>query len=215
MDGHMNILKVFGITMITSANTEWFNDPNTYVIIVESKDNDKVLGGARLHVSGGKYNLPIESAVGDLDDSIYRIIKEYEIDGTAELCGLWNSREIAGLGIGSILLTRSTVAVANQLKIKTIWALCAPYTVEMATNVGFKIATFIGDNGTFYYPKDDLLATAVILLDINDLSAAKEDDKNEIIKLRENPKQIKLEKGRRGATYNMEYDLIIKHDKIT
>ena len=210
IEGHMKILKVFGITMITSANINWFEDPNTYVIIVESTENNKVLGGARLHIAGGEYPLPIEAAVSEIDENIHERIKEYQKEGTAELCGLWNSREVAGYGIGSIFLTRTAVAIAPKLNIKTLWALCAPYTVSMAEKSGFEIATFFGNNGTFYYPKDDLLATAVVMYNTETLDTADTEERKEILSLRETPRQIKKEEGRRGIHFEINYDLAIK-----
>lgn len=206
VEGHMRVLKNFGITMITSANVEWFTDPDTYVIVAESMDDGRVLGGARVQVAKGKIPLPIEKAVTELDDSIHDVIKDYIPQGVAELCGLWNSREIAGMGIGSVFLTRTAVSLAPQLGIKSMFALCAAYTVQMAQNAGFQIATFLGNNGTFYYPKDDLIASAMLLYDINDLSYASEAERNEINSLRENPVQIKTEEGRRGA-FDIFYEL--------
>src|SRR4051812_33998994 len=79
VEGHMKVLKIFGITMITSANIEWFMDPYTYVVLVESESGDKVYGGARIQVAGGQYPLPIEKAVFELDDTIYNFIKKYEV----------------------------------------------------------------------------------------------------------------------------------------
>ena len=207
----MKILKVFGITMITSANIDWFHDPLTYVIIVESAKNGKVLGGARLQISGGQIELPIESAVSELDSSIHSVIKTYREKGTAEVCGLWNSREIAGLGVGSVFLIRTAVAVAPMLNVKSLWALCAPYTIEMAEMAGFEIATFVGNEGTFYYPKDDLLATAMVLRNLDSLERAQPEEKNEIMELRSRPIQNKIETSRRGDVFEIAYDLEIKN----
>ena len=204
----MKILKNFGITMITSANIEWFMDPLTYVIVAEDTETTKVLGGARVQVAGPQYPLPIEKAVTELDESIHDVVKQYSVEGTAELCGLWNSREVAGLGIGSIFLTRTAVAIAPQIGIKSMFALCAAYTIQMAQKAGYQIATFIGNNGTFYYPKDDLVATAMVLPDVNTLDTAHADEKAEILSLRENPTQIKTEEGRRGP-FDILYDLAI------
>ncbi|MBS1772400.1 MAG: hypothetical protein JST82_06045 [Bacteroidetes bacterium] len=208
VEGHIKILKVFGITMITSAKVEWFNDPNTYVIVAETPDSNRVLGGARVQIGGGKYPLPIEDAVKAHDDSIHDVVNEYSKHGTAELCGLWNSREIAGMGIGSTFLTRTAVAIAPQLKLNSMFALCAAYTIGMAERAGFQIATFLGNNGTFYYPKEDLVATAMLLKDVDILSTAHPDEKAEILSLRENPKQTKTEEGRRSS-FELIYDLEI------
>lgn len=202
----MRVLKNFGITMITSANIDWFEDPNTYVIVAESTEDGRVLGGARVQVTDGTYPLPIEKAVKELDDGIHDVIKEAIPTGVAELCGLWNSREIAGMGIGSVFLTRTAVAIAPQINIKSIYALCAAYTVQMAQKAGFRIATFLGNNGTFYYPKDDLVATAMILHDIHDLSTAAAAEREEIELLRLTPNQVKTEEGRRGK-FDIFYEL--------
>ncbi len=192
-DGHMQVLKIFGITMITSANTEWFTDPNTYVIVVESEDGSKTLGGARIQIAGGKFPLPIETAVCDHDSSIYEMVKQYSLKGTGEFCGLWNSREVAGLGIGSMFLGRVAVAITTQLKLTTLFGLCAPATVVNSSKIGFEIETRLGNNGTFYYPKEDLLATAVLIHDCVNLPTADSFERERIFDLRNNPRQKTLE----------------------
>jgi hypothetical protein len=212
VEGHMKILKAFGITMITSANIQWFMDPNSYVIVAESRDDGRVLGGARVQVAGGKYPLPIIKAVEELDERIHDVVDEYTKEGVAELCGLWNSREIAGLGIGSVFLTRTAVAIAAKINVKRMFALCAAYTVTMAQNAGFEIATSLGDNGTFYYPKEDLVATGMLLEDSYKLDKADPAERAEIISLREDLLQIKTEKGRRND-FDLMYDLTIFKDK--
>lgn len=212
VEGHMKILKAFGITMITSAKAEWMSDPNTYIIVAETPDSKRVLGGARVQIAGGKLPLPIEDAVKYHDESIHDVVKEYtENGGVAELCGLWNSREIAGMGIGSVFLTRAGVTILPQLGVQSMFALCAAYTVKMAQKAGYQVATFLGNNGTFYYPKEDLVATAMLLTDPEILSTAAPDEKAEILSLRENPKQTKTEEGRRGS-FELTYDLEI-HNK--
>ncbi len=102
--GHEHVLTSIGVTKVTSSKNEWTTNPAAFVLIVESLDGKKVFGGARVHVAGGSAPLPIESATGTLDSSIFKLVWEYAQHGTGELCGLWNSREIAGYGVGSIFL---------------------------------------------------------------------------------------------------------------
>ena len=192
VEGHMRILKVFDIAMITSANVEWFTDPNTYVIAAESTETGKMLGGARVQIAGGKLPLPIEKAVKDIDERIHDEVKRLIPEGTGELCGLWNSREIAGMGIGSVHLTRTAVCIAPQLKLKSLFALCAPYTVEMGEKVGFQVTTSLGNNGTFYYPKQDLVATGMLLHDCYKLDTADPVERAEIMSIRDNPQQMRI-----------------------
>jgi hypothetical protein len=210
VEGHMKILKVFDIAMITSANVEWFKDPLTYVIAAESTDTGKMLGGARVQIAGGSLPLPIEKAVKDIDDRIFETVKNYAKEGTGELCGLWNSREIAGMGIGSVHLTRTAVCIAPQLNLKSLFALCAPYTVEMAEKVGFEVTTFLGNNGTFYYPKEDLVATGMLLHDSHNLPTADQHERDEINSIRAQLQQVKVAEGRRGP-FDLHLDLEIKN----
>jgi hypothetical protein len=152
-----------------------------------------VYGGARIHVAGGTQSLPIEQATGMMDDSVFDLIWQYAQQGTGEICGLWNSREISGYGIGSIFLTRAAVTISNQIGIKSLFALCAPYTIKLAEAVGYKIDYRIGNKGTFYYPKLDLLATTMILDDVNSLVNANIEHRTTIMQLRSNPNQVRIE----------------------
>ena len=193
VQGHTKVLTSIGITKVTSSKHEWMSNPAAFVLIVESLDRTHVYGGARVNVAGGSQLLPIEEATGMLDDKIYNLVKTYAQEGTGEICGLWNSREIAGYGIGSIFLTRAAVAISSQIGLTSLFALCAPYTVSMAQLVGYELEPSIGNNGTFYYPKLDLIATAMLLKDVTTLSKAAYEDKEAILSLRENPNIIKTE----------------------
>ncbi|MBC7383064.1 MAG: hypothetical protein H7296_08735, partial [Bacteroidia bacterium] len=108
-------------------------------------------------------------------------------------CGLWNSREIAGYGVGSIFLSRACVAIATQIGLKTLFALCAPYTVNMGFNSGYIIETSIGNGGTFYYPKLDLIATTMILKDADTLNLAIDEERNAVFSLRKYLNVVKHE----------------------
>src|SRR5690606_16939109 len=119
IEGHRKVLEIFGITMITSNKALWVNHKNTYVILVESKEDGRPLGGARLQIADDKLALPIEDAVGVVDKNIYDIVDKYKSSKTGELCGLWNSREVAGYGIGSAFLTRAIIVIARKLNVRS------------------------------------------------------------------------------------------------
>ena len=209
VEGHKRVLRVYGITMITSAKTEWFYNSNTYVIIAESETGEKVYGGARIQIANNTFPLPIETAVQELDTSIHElVIRLSKNGGTGELCGLWNSREVAGYGLGSIYLGRVGVAVASMLNLNSLFALCAPATVKNCLRVGFKIETSLGNEGLFYYPKDDLLATAVLLNDVEQLSSADPLERECIFDLKLNPRQTTIQDFSKGKI-KIEFDLVI------
>lgn len=186
LEGHEHVLTSIGVTKVTSSKDEWTRNPAAFVLIVESLDRKKVYGGARIHVAGGTQPLPIEQATGQMDASVFDLVWKYAQEGTGEGCGLWNSREISGYGIGSIFLTRAAIAISAQIGIKSLFALCAPYTVKLTESVGYQLETSIGNNGTFYYPKLDLVATTMILKDLDTLKTASDENRDAIMELRKN-----------------------------
>lgn len=210
IDGHLAVLESVGVKKVTSANNEWMYNPAAFPIVVESMDRSKVYGGARIHCADGKTALPLEDAAGYMDNKIYKVVKELAKDGTGELCGLWNSVEVSGLGVGAFIATRAGVAMCTQLGIKTLFALCAPYTVSFAKKVGCIIYRDVGNDGTFYYPKLDLLATVVLLPDLDTLQMADASDREKMFSLRTDPMLQTTEfVTKKNVEIEMEYDLLI------
>lgn len=214
IEGHRKLLESYGVAEIVAPNHNWVQDPGAYVIIVENMITGKTLGGTRIQIRSEMLSLPLEDAVGKMDKKVYDLVNEYDKNGTAEFCGLWNSREVAGMGIGSVFLVRAGVAragvvIANELNIQSLFALCASYTLPIAKKAGFIVESSVGDNGTFPYPKDEFKAIVAINKDLKKLSYATDYERKEINDLRKNPIQTKIEKGPRGET-TVLYDLKIK-----
>ncbi len=214
VEGHQRVLGAHGVTKVTSLNVDWISNPGVFVIMVESQDGKKVYGGARVHVAGGSQRLPIEEATGRMDPKVYSLVEEQSKTGTGELCGLWNSIEVAGLGIGSFFPTRAGVVICEQIGINSLFALCAPYTVRWAERVGCRIVTEVGNEGTFYYPKLDLLATAVLLRDAQNVETARPSERSKIQQLREAPVQRLVEHAPgRKLEVLIDYDLYLPSAK--
>lgn len=194
VEGHANVLTSIGVTKVTSSKNEWTTNPAVFVIVIESLNRKKVYAGVRVHVAGGSEPLPIEQATGTMDPAIFDLVWNYAQQGTGEVCGLWNSGEISGYGVGTIFLIRAGVAISHQIGIQSLFALCAPYTIKPVVCVGMELEDSIGNKGTFYYPKLDLVATTMLLKDIPTLMKAYEEDKTAIFKIRENSSIVRTEK---------------------
>lgn len=192
--GHQRVLENHGIYNVTSSTIEWIESPSVFVIVVESLDKKRLYGGARIHIANGKNPLPIETATGDMDAKIYDYIKFYSKNGTAELCGLWNSIEVAGLGIGSYFPSRAAVVILNQLGLGSIFCLCSPVTLRFNQWIGATVFSDVGKEGTFYYPKIDLLATVMFLADPLTLTNAHPRERNKMFWMRENLSSVHEEK---------------------
>src|SRR6478735_3532539 len=99
LDGHRRVLTSIGIKEVTSAKNDWVKMKSAFVIIVESEDGNHVLGGARIHAADSIHPLPIEEATSYFDTKIFTLVKNKMASGTGEICGLWNSKQAAGMGI--------------------------------------------------------------------------------------------------------------------
>lgn len=212
--GHQKVLADYGLKYVTSANQAWFYDPGVFVILVKSLDDEITYGGARIHMAG-KDPLPIEDAIGEMDPRIYELTRGDQAGKrVAEMCGLWNARDMAGTGL-SVVLTKSCVAksgvvIANQLKINQLFVLCSPFTVQMVKDTGFSVEESLGDRGRFLYPNPELIATVLRLDDTEMLLHAEPATRKSIIDLRKKPKQKKVEMGPKGKL-NIDYDLTIQN----
>lgn len=207
--GHTKILEIYGVTRVTSLKTDWITNAGTIVVLVENEDRTKTYGGARIQMYDGVMPLPIQTAIGHYDKKIHQLVTR----GSSEICGLWNSREVTGMGIGSIILGRVTSALAGILPVKKTFMLCAPVTVKMCRSVGCVMVTEIGNNGLFYYPKDDLIATAMVIPDTRTMEYAEPAEKEWIFKLRSNLTQKITENTARGPL-EIEFNLELPEIKL-
>ncbi len=201
ISGHRKVLSIYGIENITTNTDDWIFNPSIFVIVVETLDGQKLYGGARIQAADGIHPLPIEVATGKLDPAIYEIVRNHAKKGAGELSGLWNSREVAGFGIGSLFPSRVAVALANQIGIDVMYSLCSPTTVRFKDWIGGKLMVDIGNKGTFYYPKIDLIATALYSDDLINLSNAHPREKEKIFYLRNNP----IHKSREKSPFKNHY----------
>ena len=78
----------------------------------------------------------------------------------------------------------------------------------MAETLGYELLENIGNKGTFYYPKLDLLATSMVLKDVQTLSKAEDEDKKNIFELSRNPVGRRVEI-LRNKEVEISYNLLI------
>lgn len=210
VEGHANVLREYGVTKVTSSNNDWTSNPYVFVVTVQEDTTNNVVSGLRIHISNENYPLPLESAIMRVDDKIIGLVSRYREFGTGEIGGLWNSRAISGYGIGALFLSRTSLVIAEQLNVKTLFALCAEYTLKPTLQKGFEIEEQIGNKGTFFYPKLDLVATLAVLKDVKNLPCALEEERNYIFELRKNLITTRKEETPKGLI-EIKYNLEIKN----
>ena len=209
LEGHKTVLLNHGVKNVVSALPEWMEDDHVWVVLVESPDGSRAYGGARVHKRSDTNRLPIQDAVGYLDPKIDDFILDNTEDGIGEICGLWNSIEVAGMGVGSVYLIRAGLSLADQLNIKGMFALCSPYTYKMAASFGFFPLREIGNGGKFPYPTERLVATVTFQEDTANMTGSSIDEKNIIQDLRNQPVKQKIETARNGLSVEVIYQLKI------
>ncbi|HEX8278431.1 MAG TPA: hypothetical protein VF540_07030, partial [Segetibacter sp.] len=118
---------------------------------------------------------------------------------------------VAGLGVGSLFPSRVAVVIAAQMGLTTMFSLCSPTTVRFNQWIGSNVLTTVGDGGQFYYPKLDLIATAVFLEDVENLSGAAVREREKMLFLRNNLNCIIPEKSPfKNIHINVHYDLKVE-----
>jgi hypothetical protein len=192
LKGHIKVLTDYGITNITTNNRDWMTNPNVYVVVAETMSDRRIVGGIRVHKADGINPLPVEAAIGKLDSRIYDLIKIHVDEGTGELCGLWNAKEVAGMGI-SLLLIRAGISFVNQFELCSLFTICAEYTLPMVHKVGFVVEENLGNNGEFIYPNENYIARVLKKLNALTIETADAIDRNRILDLRNNPQQSTIE----------------------
>ena len=210
IQGHADVLRQYGVTKVTSSNNDWMFNPFVYVITVEVEETGEIVSGLRIHIAHPKYPLPLEMAVSQVDHKVFDLVRQYSIEGTGEVSGLWNSKSISGYGIGAVLLIRAGIAIASQLKLGSLLALVAEYTLKPSLQKGFEIEEGIGNSGTFFYPKLDLVATSIVMKDPYGLPKADQSEREIILGIRNNLQCDKIEIGPKGE-FLVKYDLLLEN----
>lgn len=185
--GHRKVLEGFNLGNISTNNYDWAYNPNVYVVEATDPETGELLGGIRVQIADGVYNLPVEDAVFHFDPKISEMVRHYALSGgTSELCGLWNSRSKApNTGI-TMNLVIAGVAICNQLPITSIFTIVASYTLKIALRLGYRVETTLGDNGEFTYPNSNYIAR-VLSMNPQTLEHTYAVIKERIAELRENP----------------------------
>lgn len=202
-DGHINVLKSYGIDPISSAKNGWFTNPSVYGIIAE-KDG-VVLGGLKIHKVGGTQPLPIEESIGYMDNGIYKFVENLSEYGAAEGCGLWNSREMAGMGL-SMELSRAMVALSYHIGVSRLFLLASDHTIKMTRTLGFRVVRTLGNEGDFNYPTPKYTAR-VVLGHTDNFSWATTYNRAVMLSLRNQPMQ---KRKKMGVKSNLEINYQLK-----
>lgn len=195
---HSRVLALYGLGNITSAKQAWWQNPNTFALLLEDAKSGEPLGGVRLQRWGNGEALPLEQALAFVDSQVHAWVACFADRGVAELCGLWCSPKLGGFQLG-LVLTRMGVALAAQLRTHTLLALCDSTKAATNCRVGFTPDPSLACRGTFEYPRPGLRAQVLKLPNTWRLSEATPENRSAISNYRDVP--IGTERLSRGDTW--------------
>jgi hypothetical protein len=165
VDGHQAVLKAYGIKQLTTFNRDWIGNPKVIVIAAIGKGPgidgrmERVLGGARMHGASLASELPLVRAIGDQDSNLAHHMEPYVQEGAYELGGMWNSIELAGMGVEATFMIQAAMATLTMVGGRHLFALTSPVTRRMQRPLAFFTEEGIGEDGFFTYPTPKLRAT--------------------------------------------------------
>jgi hypothetical protein len=211
---HKKVLERFNLGNISTNNVEWAYNEQVYVLVARSEITGNMLGGIRIQLADGKIALPVENAVSHFDPKVHDLVELYRHQGgTAELCGLWNSREESpNVGI-TLNLVLAGLAICNQLPITSMFTIVASYTLKITLQVGFAIEKQVGNNGEFVYPNSNYVAK-VLTMNPQTLEKTYQIYKEKIINMRQNTSISREEITPKGQHVVFNHNLNLSHEKI-
>lgn len=203
--GHRALLEINDVDL-GPLDTSWYTSDYVYLLVVESVENNEILGGSKLVIFDGNNNLPLQNLLLDDYPELDALLGKYYGAGLVEISGLWNSRAVAGLGLGSEHLIRTSIAVCSFLPVETVITFCSPFVTRFASLYGFKPMADFGKNGSIPFPDDRWMSTINYLDDIIHMQGADSQEKDRINQLRDNPTGIQ-DYNDRGKKLRIEYRL--------
>ncbi len=179
------VLKLFGVTGVTSAKQAWQSDPNTYMFVAEDVATGQFAAGMRLDMDSDNKPIPMLEALTKVSSEFHDVVSNLRPLGLAEGCGWWVKEGYGGLGLPGILL-RAGVSVSPRLGINYIVGFPHQHTKPIMSKYGFIAVDVIGDNGSFIYP-DDRYRSTVVELNTQTLHTTPRAERERIFSLRSNP----------------------------
>jgi hypothetical protein len=207
-EGHRKLLENHNVDL-GPIDTGWYTDKNVFILVVKDNLNDEILGGSKLVVSDGNGNLPMEKLLSEDYPNLSDLLLNLSSKGIVEISSLWNSRSIAGWGLGSEQLIKASIVVSSFLNVDRVVTFCSPFVTRFAESYGFKPLENFGENGAIPFPDNRWMSTINVLYDINEMRFADYLCRSEIFDLKLNPIQS-INYERRGRNLKVNFYLKVK-----
>jgi len=186
LKGHRKVLVHHGLTNITSNDNYWIEDPNVYFLLASDESNNSIIyGGVRIHIKTKNILIPIEKAIFKIRPNIESMLADKTKSPFAEICGLWNSKTVAGKNI-SLSLSTGAFALLTKLGVKSCYMFNARFTFRITKSLGFLRPDFSPYPNEYLYPNKNFKSYIWLNENISELQTLHDNEKNLVQKLRKN-----------------------------
>lgn len=180
---HVNVLKYFGVTGITSVDKKWRRNPDCCVFIAETMDTNELIAGIRIDVQRPGFPIPLEDALGNSVPEVGERIKKWANQGgVGEIAGLWVDRKYAKAGL-PVPLIRACVAISPLVGTRNMVGFANKYSRSNLEKVGFRKQSDFENDGNFFYP-DPRYLTIIMHVDCTQLDYIDSTDYQAIMSMR-------------------------------
>lgn len=183
---HLEVLDEFNLSNeIDSAKSNWWDNPNSYLLIVEDIYSGEIGSSIRIDMIAKSHPLPLASILRGYDSSFVKKLEDSK-HILGELSGLWVSQKFSKRRLSTFLLD-AILALSSKLRINYLIAMPPKHTKYVFDQKGFEVVKRIGNKGEIFYPNDSYIST---IMEFNDTFFLKNlVDRTHIISLRQNPVQ--------------------------
>lgn len=208
VEGHKAVLAAYGIRNLTTFNTDWIGREDVLVIAAIDKE-ERILGGARMQKITELDDMPLYQAIGSQDSDLAGVLTPYLEEGAWELGGLWNSMELAGMGVEAGFLIQAALAAMPLVDARHMFALTSPVTRRMQAAMGFETQGGVGHDGFFIYPTPRLKASIARFTYPEQLALVREDVRSLLKGVWEDPMayahEVRGPKGQMFIRFRLEF----------
>ena len=145
-------LEAYGIKNLSSFRTDWFRGRRVGDCGVDPRRER--FGRCTAAAWIGRQRFPIASGGGTHGPQGGRFLEDIIPEKAYELNALWNSIELAGMGLGSEFLIQVSMAALPLLEAKHLVALTSPVTRRWREKHGWKLRSDLGTRGISCIPRN-------------------------------------------------------------
>lgn len=206
---HIALLKKHRLLQVFHSATDlWLKNETVYGILIMTKDEKTILGGARIECFTNRNQLPIYQLIGSREPKLDSYIKSLNGKIIGEISGVWKADIARSFGVNVKLILKSLFCLAKQIPLNYVFGLSSHKIFTPSNELGAKKVKTLGNDGIFYYTKYKIPAAVYYFEPIESVPTAFIEDRIIMEQLMANP-ILTIDEKYKGKTIEINYHLTI------